>query len=106
MARSEARQQTDGLFRMRSGAILDDAESPAAASVALGFRPRMIRVINITDRIEYEWLEGMASATSLKTVAAGTRTLEAAEGPTVATDGMTIGFPVLQNKQYRWYALG
>ena len=40
----------------------------------------------------------------LHTIAAGTRTLETSGGVTVSGD--TIGFAVLQNKQYRVQALG
>jgi hypothetical protein len=106
MARTETTVQDNGIIRLTSGAVFDDAGAPDAASINLGFRPRYIRVVNHTDRIEYEWFQGMASATSLKTIANGTRSAEAAEGPTLAKDGKTIGFPVLQNTQYRWYALG
>ena len=106
MARTEAVTRDNGLMRLHSGAILDDAAAPVAASVNLGFRPRYIRVVNHTDRIEYEWFQGMDSGSSLRTVETGVRTAQAAEGPTIAKDGTTIGFPVLQNKQYRWYAMG
>lgn len=46
----------------------------ADVEVTLGFRPRYVRFINLTDRIEYEWVDGMAAGHTLKTVAAGTRT--------------------------------
>lgn len=106
MARTEVVVPNDGLFRMANGSVLDDAVAPVAASINLGFKPKYIRVVNVTERIEYEWFAGMASGSSLRTVAAGTRTLQAAEGPTVAANGMTIGFPVVTDEQYRWYAIG
>ena len=83
---------------------LDDAGSPAAASYRVGFQPRYVKVENATDRILNEWYEGMTSAHAVKTVAAGTRTLETSGGPTVVGD--TIGFPVLQNKTYRVQVIG
>lgn len=92
------------LSRMASGSYLDDAASPDAASITLGFDPRFIRVVNETDRIMFEWCEGNDSAKGVKTVAAGTRTLETSGLITVSND--VIGFPVLQNKQYRWQAFG
>ena len=49
---------------------------------------------NATDRTRIEWFEGMAANTCIKTIAAGTRTLETANG------GITVderGFRVLQN---------
>lgn len=92
------------LTRMTSISHLDDAGSPAAASYTLGFTPRYIKVENATDRISYEWYTGMTSDHAVKTIAAGTRTLETSAGVTVS--GSTIGFAVLQNKQYRVVALG
>ena len=83
---------------------LDDAGSPAAASYRVGFQPRYVRVENATDRILNEWYEGMTSGHAVKTVAAGTRSLETSGGPTVVGD--TIGFPVLQNKTYRVQVIG
>ena len=106
MARVEVNRPEDGLYRMASGSVLDDAATPDAASIHLGFKPKYIRVVNVTDRIENEWFEGMTSAHALRTVAAGTRTLETSGGPTLADDGKTIGFAVVQNKQYQWYAMG
>jgi hypothetical protein len=47
--------------------------------------------VNLTDRVEVEWFEGMAC---LKTAAAGTRTLETTNGGITVDDK---GFRVLQN---------
>lgn len=98
--------QTNAVENPRLATInhLDDAGSPAAASYDVGFRPRYVRVDNVTDRIMLEWYEGMTSAHAVKTVAAGTRTLETSGGVTVSGD--TIGFAPLQNKQYRVQAIG
>ena len=82
----------------------DDAGSPVAASYRVGFVPRYVKVENATDRILNEWYEGMTSGHAVRTVAAGTRTLETSGGPTVVGD--TIGFPVLQNKAYRVQVIG
>lgn len=98
--------QTNALETLRLATInhLDDAGSPAAASYDVGFRPRYVRVDNVTDRTVLEWYEGMTSAHAVKTVAAGTRTLETSGGVTVSSD--TIGFAVTQNKQYRVQVMG
>lgn len=98
--------QANGVENTRLATInhLDDAGSPAAASYKLGFRPRYVKVENATDRILLEWYEGMTSTHAVKTVAAGTRTLETTGGVTVSGD--TIGFAVTQNKQYRVQAIG
>lgn len=93
------------LTRLTTISHFDDAGSPAAASYDVGFQPRYIRVENATDRIVNEWFEGMTSTHAVRTIAAGTRTLETSGGVTVGTDG-TIGFAVLQNKQYRVVVMG
>lgn len=98
--------QTNAVENTRLATInhFDDAASPAAASYDVGFRPRYVRVDNVTDRIMLEWYEGMTSAHAVKTLAAGTRSLETSAGVTVAGD--TIGFAPLQNKQYRVQVIG
>jgi len=90
--------------RVATIAHFDDAGAPAAASYDIGFRPRHIRVENVTDRILFEWYEGMTSGHAVQTVAAGTRTAITTGGVTVAGD--VIGWPVLQNKQFRVVAIG
>jgi hypothetical protein len=92
------------LTRVTSISHFDDAGSPAAASYDVGFVPRYIRVENATDRICNEWFTDMTSGHAVRTVAAGTRTLETSGGPTVAGD--VVGFPVLQNKSYRVIVMG
>ena len=93
------------LTRLTTISHFDDAGSPAAASYDVGYQPRYIRVENVTDRIAFEWFEGMTSTHAVQTVAAGTKTLITSGGVTVGTDG-TIGFPVLQNKQFRVVVMG
>lgn len=82
----------------------DDAAVPLAASYAPGYVAKYFVVDNVTDRIKMEWYEGMASGSHVLTVAAGTRTLVNTGGLTVT--GNKVGFPVLQNKQYRAQVLG
>jgi hypothetical protein len=89
------------------GRYLDSAGTPAAATLVVGFLPRYVKWLNLTDRIQYEWYEGMAADTTLKTIANGTRSLETTDGITVAATGITIDADiVLQNKQYTWEARG
>ncbi len=44
-----------------------------------GFVPRYVCIVNLTDRITHEWYEGMTADSALRTVAAGTRTLETSD---------------------------
>jgi len=92
------------------GSFLDDVASPAAATLTVGFIPRYVAWHNVTDRISYEWFQGAAAGTTLKTVAAGTRTLDTADvaiSVNATTGVITIGAAaILQNKQNRWVAEG
>lgn len=87
---------TDVRYRA-SGRVDFDATAITPADtlrVACGFQPRYVRWLNITDRVEVEYFEGMEANSCLKTVAAGTRTHETANG------GITVderGFRVSQN---------
>ena len=89
------------------GSYLDDAATPAAATITPGFLPRYFAWHSTTGRISYEWFEGMAAGTSLKTVANGTRTLNTADvAITVASTGVVTiaAAAILQNEQIRWVA--
>lgn len=44
--------------------------------LAVGFTPRYIKVMNVTQLSQFEWFEGMTFDTCLRTVSAGTRTLQ------------------------------
>jgi len=91
--------------------FLDDAATPAAVVVYPGFRPNYVCLENLTDRIKYEWYTGMAEGDYVKTLAAGTRTLETddvlvVEDDTGARPAITVAASiVLQNKQYHLMAL-
>lgn len=99
-------QKDDQVVRHVSGSYLDDAGTPAAAAITLGFTPRYFAWHNVTDRISYEWFDGAANGTTLKSVAAGTRTLDTADVAISVSGGVvTVGAAaILQNKQYRWVA--
>lgn len=95
-----------------SGSYFDDAASPVAAVITIGFKPRYVCVDNVTDRIKIEWYAGMSETTNtcVKTAAAGTRTLETTNaGFLVSSTGFTISnnatlAVLVQNKQLRWNA--
>lgn len=88
------------------GYFLDSAATPAALAPAVGYKPRFVQVVNLTDRITFEWYEGMAADSMIQTVAAGTRTLVVSAAITVSDSGFTVAAAlILQNKQYAWRAL-
>lgn len=51
-----------------------------------GFTPKFVRVVNVTDRIQVEWFEGMADDTCLKRVAAGDMSIETTNKGITITD--------------------
>ena len=99
--------------QMATGSYFDDAASPVAAVITIGFKPRYVRVDNVTDRILIEWYQGMSETTDtcIKTAAAGTRTIETTnKGFLIAANAFTISnnatlAVLVQNKQLRWFAM-
>lgn len=107
-----------GILNRASGSHLDDAGTPALLDLTLGFIPKYFAWHNVTDRISWEWFDGAADGTTLKTVAAGTRTLDTADVAITIRDTAAdelagiagrvriAAAAILQNKQYRWVAFG
>ena len=92
--------------KSKVGRNVFDATAITAADstlVSLGFTPKYVVWENVTDRVKIEWYEGMAANTSIKTVAAGTRTLETTNGGITICDSDGTAnvngkcFSVLQN---------
>lgn len=86
-----------------------DTGTAAEFDITTGFKPRYVKVSNITSRDQLEWFEGMADASAVKTVAAGTRTLITTLGITPLTNGFTIGLDTdvnVTSEQISWLAVG
>lgn len=86
-----------------------DTGTVAATSFTVGFRPRLVRVINETSRDMMEWFEGMTDGHGVKTVAAGTRTKVTSNGITVTDKGFTVGLDtdvLVTSEQLRIEVLG
>lgn len=96
---------TNGVANLAFGKIVSDAGAAAAATISLGFVPRYVRFVNLTDRITDEWFEGMASASSLHAVAAGTLTLETTNGIAVSGQTFTLtATTMVASKTFYWEA--
>ncbi|MET3372017.1 hypothetical protein ABIC89_001058 [Variovorax boronicumulans] len=96
-----------GIVNHATGYVVSDAGAAAAATFTVGFTPRVVRFHNVTDRISDEWLTGMASASSIHTVAAGTRTLETTNGIAVSGSTFTVtATTMVASKTFVWEALG
>lgn len=87
-----AESQDGGVSNLAMGYFTADGTDTV---VTTGFLPRYIEVLNLTDRISHEWYRGMDATNTLKTVAAGTRTLDTtsaivAKGASDEQRGFTI----------------
>lgn len=81
---------SDGFAKYAAGSVVFDATAITAADywqVNVGFIPKYFLFCNDTDRVQVEWRDGMAQDSCIKTVAAGTRTLEVTGG----NHGVVIG---------------
>ena len=67
--------QSGGVANYATGYVVTDSGTAADTTFTIGFVPRKVRFVNLTDRITDEWYTGMAAYSSLHAVAAGTQTL-------------------------------
>ena len=82
-----------------------DTSDNTAAVVTLGFRPRYVKVINQTDVIIWEKIDGMAAANAIKVVTAGTTTLDTGSAIVIDDNGFTISAGAAGNaKALAWVA--
>jgi hypothetical protein len=114
---SSVTTQAAGIANCATGYAATSSASATATSFVVGFKPRVVRFHNVTDRISDEWIQGMAAASSIHSVAAGTRTLETTNGITVGevtdtyTGAVGWGFTVtavtaVASKVFAWEAIG
>lgn len=78
--------QAASVCNMAQGQVTTDAGGAGADTIfSPGFAPRYVQLVDRTNRITLEWYEGMAANSAIRTVAAGTRTLDVASGITVGS---------------------
>jgi len=102
-----------GVLNHATGVVVSDAGAATGFTFTIGFIPRVIRWQNVTDSIMHEWYEGMTSPGAIKTLLAGTRSLETTNGITVGTAaaGTAGAFTVaaaiiIASKSFVWEAFG
>lgn len=78
---------SNGVLSRSVMAFTTDAVAAADTVLNFGFKPRLVQVINLTDRITDEWFEGMAATQALHTIATGVRTLDTNSLIVVNADG-------------------
>lgn len=108
MTAETASYTSEGRGVIASGDFTGDG---TVLTVNLGFQPRRIELINVTDRISQLWVKGMAATTTLNTAADGVRTANTSSlivERTALADGYR-GFSVaaaanVSGKAYVWTA--
>jgi hypothetical protein len=111
---TNTQSNVNGISNRGQGIVVVDGVAPTQpVPFNCGFVPRYVRWENATDRIMLEWFDGMAQNSAIRTVAAGTRTLDVASGisvgPPAQSAGGTFMLPVaevLPNKTYYWATEG
>lgn len=103
---------SEGIVNRAFGHVTTDSGTAAIQTFTIGFSPNRIRWVNATDRIELEWLKGMGAA-SIRTVAAGTRTLDTSSYITASQTQANSGFSfsiaaadIPASKDFYWIAEG
>jgi hypothetical protein len=74
-----------GVVNNAVGQVTTDAGGAVDTTFTLGFIPRYVEWVDRTNRITLQWYEGMAQNSAIRTVAAGTRTLDVSNGITLGT---------------------
>lgn len=105
MATVSATSHDRGVSNFASGSFTSDN---TATTINLGFVPRWVKVVNSTDTIIWEKIEGMAAANSIKVVTAGTTTVDTGSAILINTDGtVTLAQGTVGNsKAISWVAIG
>ena len=91
--------------KFASGKFSDDAGSPAAYSVTLGFTPRYVKMFNVTTIKAQEWLTGMGDADAFQVVNHDTAQSSFVTSGGITVSGGTVTFPAAaQNDVVYWIA--
>lgn len=104
-----ANAQDGGVSNLATGSFTGDGNITDAFT---GFRPRLVKLINLTDDITYEWVRGMAATQTLKTIANGTLSTDTtsaivSKGNTDSFRGFEVTAAVaITGKVFSWYAFG
>ncbi len=97
-----ATRDTNGIARGCSGGHTGDG---TLLTVTLGFKPQHVTLINTTDAVRFEKIDGMADNATFETVTAGTSTIDTTSAITLTDDGFTVSAAVnISAKVFVWAA--
>ncbi len=74
-------------------------------TVTLGFKPMQVVLINITDVVRFEKIDGMATDASYESAAAGANTIDTSGAINITENGFTVSAAVnISAKNFAWFA--
>lgn len=74
-----------------SGSVLGTGAALEVVADKIGFRPKVVRITNLTQLATAVWYEGMADASAFLAVTVGTKSLITSAGITQRATGFSIG---------------
>ena len=92
-----AGSQQMGITNRAVFSMVNTAATAAPTIFNVGFQPTHIVVADLTNLAEYEWYEGMAADSYIKTITAGTRSQPSSAGVLVATPSTSITVAAADN---------
>lgn len=96
----------NGPARFACGRHLDDAGSPAAISLSLGFTPTYVKMVNVTTIKTMEWFDGMGAADAFKEANHADTQYSLITSGGITVDGGSVTLPApAQNDQIYWVAM-
>lgn len=111
MARTVSQSKAGIGGQIATGRILDTG-TVAAESITLGFKPRYVKVVNVTGLVTEEWFEGMADDSGFLAIDSGAGAVDfsliTSNGITVDSNGFTIGLNtdvLVSSEQISWIAM-
>ena len=82
-----ATSNSAGVVNFATGTFTGDGTD---ITVLLGFKPRHVRAVNVTDVEAWDKFESMSAAQALKTVTAGTTTIDTGSAIVIGENGFTL----------------
>lgn len=97
-----ATRTENGVARGNTGGHTGDG---TLLTVRLGFRPMHVVLINVTDVVRFECIDGMPAGSTYESAAAGANTIDTSGAITLTDDGFTVAAAVnITAKVFLWFA--
>lgn len=102
MATGSVSRNAQGIANRAVGVATGDG---TALSVAVGFRPMKVELVNLTDATTFEKIDGMSDAQAVKCVTGGALTVDTTSAIVLTDRGFIVSAAVAAaGKSLVWYA--